>query len=435
MKRLSLLPAVCLRSLPGAAAPRWLRPCRPTAFCVLLASLAWVARLPADEVVFLSDQTAGIRLQHQQQWGDFGFDKAAAATGGTGTALQIGQTTYPRGLGHHANGEIEIDLSGRFSRFRTWVGVQWQGGQRGSVIFRVSVDGEVKFQAGPLSDSDPAQPVDVPLAGARQLRLTATDAGDGFGCDMANWAEACLVLDPRVPLFGNSRLRVQRPAPGGGGPRLGSFFGRTSTRCGSSAGPQPSRPPIRATAGGFSLIVHESGPQVAVMDSAGILIACVDRGEEVRWTIPIRNLVRPVRILADACVVQPGQADVELSLGGERLARTLSHGDPVVLATEPVSVGPGAEMVVTTRGVTDPDGSSLLQSAVRRGRSGVSPAPRRCRRLPKRFRRPSCPTRGLRSSRNWSNGIGGCRTGSAPPRERQSWHEAIQATFWLAATA
>ena len=32
-------------------------------------------------------------------------------------------------------------------------------------------------------------------------RLIASDANDGIGCDMANWAEACLVRDPRMPFF------------------------------------------------------------------------------------------------------------------------------------------------------------------------------------------------------------------------------------------
>jgi len=30
--------------------------------------------------------------------------------------------------------------------------------------------------------------VDVPLTGARRLRLVVTDAGDGYNADSANWA-------------------------------------------------------------------------------------------------------------------------------------------------------------------------------------------------------------------------------------------------------
>jgi hypothetical protein len=215
-----------------------------------------------------------------------------------------------------------VDLRGQYSRFRTWVGVQWQGGNRGSVVFRVSVDGQVKLQTEPMSDSDPARQVDVPLVGARRLSLSATDAGDGIGCDMANWVEACLVRDPKVPFFGNSAI---------------TFSG------------QPA-PATSAAAGGFSLIARETGPQVAVMETAGTLTVSVDRGEEVRWVIPVQNVVQPVRIMADVCVVHAGQAQVELALGEKRVARTVRHGENVVLATEPINVDAKVEIVVTTQG-------------------------------------------------------------------------------------
>lgn len=289
---------------------------------VVSVATASMPALVAQEADFLGDRNVGIAMQHQQQWGDFGFDIATARTGGIGSPLQIGKQTYKRGLGHHANGEIVVDLRGQYSRFRTLVGVQWQGGKRGSVTFRVSVDGEVKFEAGPMSDSDPARQVDVSLVNARELRLIATDSGDGIGCDMANWVEACLVRDPRTPFFGNS----------------------TITLAGEAA------PPRSAEAGGFSLIARETGPQVAVLEMARMLTVSVDRAEEVRWVIPINNVVEPVHILADVCVIGTGQAQVELSLGEQRVARTIQHGENVVLATEPVRVGAKAEIVVTTRG-------------------------------------------------------------------------------------
>ena len=109
-------------------------------------------------------------------------------------------------------------------------------------------------------------------------------------------------------------------------------------------------PPRSAEAGGFSLIARETGPQVAVLEMARMLTASVDGGEEVRWVIPINNVVEPVRVMADVCVIGTGQAQVELSLGEQRVTQTIQHGKNVVLATEPVRVGAKAEIVVTTRG-------------------------------------------------------------------------------------
>jgi hypothetical protein len=288
----------------------------------VLVGSASIRGLAADDVDFLSDRDTGIQMRHHQRWGDLGFDTAAARGRGTGTPLRIGEKTYAKGMGHHANGEIVIDLNGRYSRFRTGVGVQWQGGKKGSVIFRVVVDGKNKFQTGPMSDSDPVRQVDVSLVGARELRLTADDAGDGIACDMANWVEACLVQDPRIPFFGNHAV---------------SFDGEAA-------------PARTAAAGGFALIARGSGPQVAVMETARTMTVSVERDEQVRWTIQVKSVVKPVRIMADVRVIGGGQAQVGLSLGPERVTRSVRHGERVVLATEPVGAGSKSEIVVVTRG-------------------------------------------------------------------------------------
>ena len=277
----------------------------------------------AEEVVRLGDRDAGIRLEHRQQWGDFGLNTAAARSGGTGTPIQIGNKIYGHGLGHHANGEIEVDLRGQFLRFQALAGVQWQGGRRGSVIFRIAVDGEIRFETGPMSDSDPARPVDLPLSGARTLRLTADDAGDGIACDMANWAEASLVRDPRAPSFGNAVV---------------TFDGKPA-------------PPSSCAASGFALIARSAGPQVAVMESVGILTVAIDPGETVRWSLPVGNATRPVGIRAEVTVTGPGPARVGLALNGQPRFRTVQQGERVVLEAEPVTVGADAQIVAVSEGV------------------------------------------------------------------------------------
>lgn len=234
---------------------------RGLARLALAIATAWGAAAAEENAAYLSDRAAGIHLEHQQAWGDFGFDTAAAPKGAAGSPLQIGQKRYAKGLGHHANGEIVVDLAGQFTHFRSSVGVQWQGGNRGSVVFRVSVDGEVRFETGPMSDSDPPREVGVPVAGARQIRLTSADGGDGIGCDMANWAEARLTRDPRVPVFGTSVFALD---------------GKTLF---------PSCP----AAGGFSLIAAAEGPQAALAAPAGMLTASLQKGESVRWTIPVAD--------------------------------------------------------------------------------------------------------------------------------------------------
>ena len=293
--------------------------------CVLGVALVLILRVAgvAQCAEFLSGETAGVSLKHDQQWGDFGLDSAAAKPGSKGAPLRIGQQTFERGLGHHANGEIVVDLSSQFIEFRTWIGVQWQGGKRGSVTFRIAVDGDVVFESGPMSDSDPAKEVRVPLRDARELRLIATDSGDGIGCDMANWAEARLVRDPRTP-----------------------FFGAIATSLAGEAAP-----PSSADVCGFSLIAGESGPQVAVMEPAGTFTVSVRRDEDVRFVIPVKNISEPLRIVAEVAIVHGKGAEVELAIGGKRVTRRLRSGDAVTLETELGDVEQTSAIIVTTRGI------------------------------------------------------------------------------------
>jgi hypothetical protein len=147
----------------------------------------------ADEtatVEYLGDHL-DLMLSTSQAWGELGWNVAAHQSGQAGMPLQIGERTYAKGLGHHANGSIEVLLEGQYASFDAEVGLQPCGGG-GSVIFRVLVDGGQRFDSGILRATDMPKPIHIDLAGAQDLRLEANDAGDGITCDMANWANARL---------------------------------------------------------------------------------------------------------------------------------------------------------------------------------------------------------------------------------------------------
>jgi len=131
-------------------------------------------------------------LHVSQGWGMLGVNTAARAADQQGAPLRIGDHRYARGLGHHAPGEIVIDLGGAFETFEAQVGLQRQDGG-GSVVFRVFVDDQERFNSGVMRQDTPPAQVIVPVGGAQELRLQVEDAGDGLTCDMANWAEARLV--------------------------------------------------------------------------------------------------------------------------------------------------------------------------------------------------------------------------------------------------
>jgi len=157
---------------------------------VVQASAAAPSPTAVGESDYLSDQPELI-LASNQSWGELGWDSAAHAGDKPGEPLRIGEHSFAKGLGHHANGVITVLLDGNFSAFDAEIGLH-PCGAGGSVTFRVVVDGEPRFQSRILRSGDAPVPVHVPVADAMELRLETTDAGDGISCDMANWANARL---------------------------------------------------------------------------------------------------------------------------------------------------------------------------------------------------------------------------------------------------
>ncbi|MBM3474262.1 MAG: hypothetical protein FJX75_13415 [Armatimonadetes bacterium] len=158
-----------------------------------------VQRVPAQgeaSVEYVSDVLGERLLFHSQGFGNLGVDACAWVEGRTKLPLRVRDREYAKGLGHHANGEIVLLLEGRYAIFEAEVGVQWEHGDTGSVVFQVLVDGEKRFDSGIVREADEPRPLSVPLSGAQILTLKASDAGDGITCDCANWLNARLTVDP-----------------------------------------------------------------------------------------------------------------------------------------------------------------------------------------------------------------------------------------------
>ncbi len=145
-----------------------------------------------------ADDPADRIVSATQDWGELGLNTAVKPLDGRqALKLRIGDREFARGLGQHANGEIVVDLDGRYKTFEATIGVQWQGGSTpASVVFQVFVDDQKRFDGGVLREKDPPRNLSIPLEGADQLRLVATDGGDGIHSDAANWCDARLVRDP-----------------------------------------------------------------------------------------------------------------------------------------------------------------------------------------------------------------------------------------------
>jgi hypothetical protein len=84
-----------------------------------------------------------------------------------------------------------------YARFTAQVGLQVELGKSGNVIFEVSGNDRPLARLGPITGDQPAQTVDVALAGVTNLQLTVTSAaGDGSG-NYAVWANPRLEKAPQ----------------------------------------------------------------------------------------------------------------------------------------------------------------------------------------------------------------------------------------------
>jgi alpha-galactosidase len=126
-------------------------------------------------------------------WGPPERDRSNGETGASdGHTITIGGQTYAKGVGAHANGEIDVYVGDRCSSFASDVGVDDEVGDRGSVDFQVFADATKVADSGTVRGTDTAKSLTASIAGAEFLRLVVTDAGDGNSYDHADWAIARL---------------------------------------------------------------------------------------------------------------------------------------------------------------------------------------------------------------------------------------------------
>lgn len=114
----------------------------------------------------------------------------------TNTPLVVGGRTYARGVGVHAPSKLSWKLDGGFRTLRGLVGIDDQVLRlpaRGSVIFRVHLDGKPAWESPVVRGGDAAlalPPIDV--SNARELVLEADVGPDAFVADRANWLDVVL---------------------------------------------------------------------------------------------------------------------------------------------------------------------------------------------------------------------------------------------------
>lgn len=158
-------------------------------------ALGFLSALPAREEEGLGtpfDDDLGMRWPHQ-------VDRSAI-----GTPLRAGGAVYGRGIGMHAPTRVRWSLDPRWDELRGQVAIDDSSlhnaeGARGSVVFRVRLDGALLWESPLVRGGEPplALPrVSFPAGTApRTLELEA-DPQDDFRGDRADWLRMLLVDRP-----------------------------------------------------------------------------------------------------------------------------------------------------------------------------------------------------------------------------------------------
>jgi hypothetical protein len=145
--------------------------------------LVWNAYHPED--IFLSDlKYEAVLVEQIEPQND---------TSAGGNTITIHKTYYPKGVGVHANSEIQIRfIPNNYKFFITEIGMDNQAGDdpTASVCFFIYSDGTLLYESPVMTPKMAPRFVRVPIEGRNSLTLKVTDAGDGKAADLANWAMA-----------------------------------------------------------------------------------------------------------------------------------------------------------------------------------------------------------------------------------------------------
>ncbi len=110
-----------------------------------------------------------------------------------GGHLRAGGQLFLKGLAVHSYARLKYSPDGTYRRFQATLAVDDCTKGRGSVRFRVYVDGKEKYASGIIRGGDTPLPITVEIPGARRLDLLVEYADRADQQDHADWLEARLV--------------------------------------------------------------------------------------------------------------------------------------------------------------------------------------------------------------------------------------------------
>ncbi len=117
----------------------------------------------------------------------------------TGTHLRADGRIYFKGLGTHSAARLSYRLDESYARFEAELAIDDSTESRGSVQYRILVDGTEKYASPIVRGSDPPLSVKVETTDAKRLELIVDYAEQADQQDHANWLNARLIRAKEEP--------------------------------------------------------------------------------------------------------------------------------------------------------------------------------------------------------------------------------------------
>ncbi|MCP9769673.1 PKD domain-containing protein [Lacihabitans sp. LS3-19] len=135
-----------------------------------------------------------VPLSSSNGYGPLELDKSnGEGYANDGHPITLNGVVYPKGIGVHANAEIQYNLSGTtWETFHASIGLddEVNGIGCGSVTFSVYKDNVLAYQSPTFYDSTPTVQIDIPIKNTNILKLVVDGAGNGLCGDHGDWADA-----------------------------------------------------------------------------------------------------------------------------------------------------------------------------------------------------------------------------------------------------
>jgi hypothetical protein len=134
-----------------------------------------VARLDYsnDKVVFLSDMKPAELVEKSRQGRKETLRNNKNLDNGT---IQVEDQVFSKGLAVHSHTEVTYNLDGKYQKLEAVLGMDAMVGGDGRPVVRIETDGKEVF-AATITRKDRRKELNIPVKGAKQLRIVVTSSG------------------------------------------------------------------------------------------------------------------------------------------------------------------------------------------------------------------------------------------------------------------